>query len=180
MRGKALVVTEPGRVELTETDVAEPRGMDVLVRTEACGICMGEAHTFTGKLKPRYPALMGHEGVGTIVSIGEQVVSLKPGDSVTTLGGPALAEYYRTVGGRAAKVPEGVEKPWLWVSEPVACAVNGARGANVEIGDDACVVGCGYMGLLLLQAPPRSHMGTLIAVDVDDEKLILAKRFGPR
>lgn len=178
MKARAAVVTRPGRVELHEVDVPEPRGREVLVKTEACGICMGEVHTFTGKPKPTYPALIGHEGVGTVAAVGDQAVALKPGDRVTTLGWPVLAEYYRTVEDQAARLPPGVAKPWLWISEPVACAVNGVRGANVEVGDDVCIVGCGYMGLLLLQALPRSYMGTLIAVDIDDEKLILAKRFG--
>lgn len=178
MRAKAIAVIEPGRVELSNIDVDEPKAAEVLVKTEACGICMGDVHAFAGRSRTAYPAFIGHEGVGTVVSMGDQVVDLKPGDRVTTLGGPAFAEYYKTVEGQAAKLPEGVEKPWLWISEPAACAVNGVRGANVEIGDDVCVVGCGYMGLLLLQALPKSYTGTLIAVDLDDHKLMLAKRFG--
>lgn len=61
---------------------------------------------------------------------------------------------------------------------PLACVVNGIRGASIEIGDNVCLIGCGYMGLLLLQATPIRYMSSLVALDICDERLDLARDFG--
>jgi len=60
----------------------------------------------------------------------------------------------------------------------LACAVNGIRGSEMRIGDDVCVIGCGYMGLLLMQAMPKTIINSLVAFDIKDERLALAKKFG--
>jgi threonine dehydrogenase-like Zn-dependent dehydrogenase len=65
-----------------------------------------------------------------------------------------------------------------WISEPLACAVNGIRGSEIEVGDNVCLIGCGYMGLLLIQAMPKSVINNFVAIDIRDERLKLAKKFG--
>jgi len=149
---------------------------EVLIETKACGICMGDIYVYRGDLPGG--RVMGHEGVGVVAEIGEDVENVKVGDKVTTLGGPAFAEYYKTKSRNVAKIPFDVEDYALWISEPLACAVNGIRGASIEIGDNVCLIGCGYMGLLLLQAMPKNYINNLIALDIRDERLELAEKFG--
>ncbi|HIE14787.1 TPA: hypothetical protein EYP70_05900 [Candidatus Bathyarchaeota archaeon] len=149
---------------------------EVLIETKACGICMGEIHVYRGKLPGG--RVMGHEGVGVVAEVGEDVNNVEVGDKVTTLGGPALAKYYKTKSRNVAKIPPDMRDYALWISEPLACAVNGIRGASIEIGDNVCLIGCGYMGLLLLQAMPKNYIISLIALDIRDERLELAKEFG--
>ncbi|MEM2885913.1 MAG: zinc-binding dehydrogenase [Thermoproteota archaeon] len=96
---------------------------------------------------------------------------------MTALGGPAFAEFYLTDCRNAAKIPDDVEDFAPWISEPLACAVNGIRGSGIQIGDGVCIIGCGYMGLLLIQAMPR-NVGNLVALDIRDERLALARKFG--
>lgn len=120
------VLLDKGRAEI---EVAEPDKDEVLIETKACGICMGDVYVFQRKLPGG--SVMGHEGVGVVAEIGENVKNVKPGDKVTTLGGPAYAEYYKTKSHNVAKIPEDVNENDLvyWISEPLACAVTGIKGS---------------------------------------------------
>lgn len=165
-----------GKAESREIEVPRPGRSEILIETKACGICMGDIYVYEGRL-PSEEA-MGHEGVGVVAKVGEDVINVKCGDKVTTLGGPAFAEYYLTDRRNVAKIPDNIEDFALWISEPAACAVNGIRGSDIQIGDNVCTIGCGYMGLLLIQAMPRNIVGNIIALDIRDERLALAKKFG--
>jgi len=137
---------------------------------------MGDIYVYEGKVKSENA--MGHEGVGVVANVGEGVRNVKCGDKVTTLGGPAFADCYLTDYRNVAKIPDDIEDFTLWISEPPACAVNGIRGSEIQIGDNVCIIGCGYMGLLLIQAMPRNILGNIIAIDIRDERLALAKKSG--
>jgi len=163
-------------VKITEINVDKPGRNEVLVETKACGICQGDVYTFQGKA-PGGRA-MGHEGVGIVAEVGEDVENVKLGDKVATLGHPAFAEFHKTDYRKVAKIPDSVEDFTLWISEPLACVVNGIRGSGFQIGDNVCIIGCGYMGLLLIQAIPKSLINSFIALDVRNERLNLAEKFG--
>jgi len=175
MKVQAIFLSK-GKAESREIDMPRPVRSEVLIETKACGICMGDIYVYEGKV-PSEQA-MGHEGVGVVAEVGEDVVDFKSGDKVTTLGGPAFAEYYLTDRRNVAKIPDDVGDFSLWISEPAACAVNGIRGSGIQIGDDICTIGCGYMGLLLIQAMPRNIVGNIFALDIRDERLDLARKFG--
>ena len=161
--------------EIVDTKVDRPKGNEVLIKTKACGICMGDVYVFRGKVPGG--RVMGHEGVGIVAEIGEEVKNVRVGDKVTTLGG-AFAEYYKTDCRSVEKIPEDVEELAYWISEPAACAVNGIRGSEIQIGDNVCLIGCGYMGLLLIQVMPKTNINNLIALDIQSQRLELAREFG--
>jgi NADPH:quinone reductase-like Zn-dependent oxidoreductase len=69
---------------------------------------MGDVYVFQGKFPGE--KIMGHEGVGVIVEVGEDVKDFKPGDKVTSLGGPAFADYYKTSSQNVAKIPNNVDE----------------------------------------------------------------------
>jgi D-arabinose 1-dehydrogenase-like Zn-dependent alcohol dehydrogenase len=127
MRVQAIIVSK-GEAKMGEVEVGKPSRSEVLVETKACGICMGEVYSFTGKLSGGHA--MGHEGVGIVAEVGEEVKNVKPEDKVTTLGGPALAAFYKTACQNVAKIPDDVHDLTSWISEPAACAVNGIRGMH--------------------------------------------------
>lgn len=62
--------------------------------------------------------VVGHEGVETVVEVREDVENVDVGDMVTTLGGPAFAEYYKTKGCNVVRMPSGIDDYTLWISEP--------------------------------------------------------------
>lgn len=55
---------------------------------------------------------------------------------------------------------------------------NGIRSSEIQIADNVCVVGYGYMGLLMIQAMPKKIIDNLIALDIRSERLKLVKDFG--
>ncbi|MEM2740449.1 MAG: zinc-binding dehydrogenase [Candidatus Bathyarchaeia archaeon] len=174
---KAIRISK-GKAEIVDIEVEKPGREEVLVETRACGICMSEVNMFMGKLPGGRVA--GHEGVGIVSALGEDVVGIDIGDRVTTIGGPAFAEYYKTSVRNIERIPDYVkdEDMVYWISEPLACVVNAIRCSELEAGDDICIIGCGYMGLLIVQALPKNILGGLIAVDVKEDRLKLAESFG--
>ncbi len=175
MKAQGVFLSE-GVAKTVEIDVEEPSKNEVLIRTKACGICMWEINVFQGKIPGE--GVMGHEGAGIVAAVGEAVKNVKVGDKVTALGGSAFAEFFKSDYRNVAKVPDDVKDFSYWISEPIACVVNGIRGSEIRIGDNVCLIGCGYMGLLLIQAMPRTNINRLVALDIQDERLKLAKKFG--
>lgn len=81
---KAVVVSEvKGQWELRDRDVPEVGPNDVLVRIRACAICGTDLWITDGVLAFRdFPLVLGHEGVGEVVAVGEGVTKRKVGDRV--------------------------------------------------------------------------------------------------
>jgi S-(hydroxymethyl)glutathione dehydrogenase / alcohol dehydrogenase len=87
MKSRAAVAFGPARpLEIVEIDVAPPRKGEVLVRITHTGVCHTDAFTLSGD-DPEgiFPAVLGHEGGGIVVEVGEGVTSLAPGDHVIPL-----------------------------------------------------------------------------------------------
>src|ERR1700744_763286 len=80
-------------LNVTEVDLAEPRGREVLVRLVACGVCHTDMYTASGVDPSGYaPTVLGHEGAGFVEKVGEDVTSVTPGDLVVTLFSPQCRE----------------------------------------------------------------------------------------
>ncbi|KEY59666.1 zinc-dependent alcohol dehydrogenase [Serratia sp. DD3] len=69
---------------LKEIDIPTPGPGQILVKTEACGVCHTDLHAANGDwpLKPTLPFTPGHEGVGIVVALGSGVTAVKEGDRV--------------------------------------------------------------------------------------------------
>jgi L-iditol 2-dehydrogenase len=81
---KALLLSEYGRLDVTDMDVPAIGDEDVLVRVRACGICGSDIHGYTGITGRRIPPLvMGHEAAGVIERTGSAVRGFGAGDRVT-------------------------------------------------------------------------------------------------
>lgn len=87
MKSRAAVAFGPGKpLEVVEIDVAPPKAGEALVRITHTGVCHTDAFTLSGD-DPEgvFPAVLGHEGAGVVVEVGEGVTSVKPGDHVIPL-----------------------------------------------------------------------------------------------
>ena len=85
MHSRAALVVEPGRVDLTEIQIAPPRDGEVILKVEAAGVCRTDYKVSKGLQSgraPRYPMLLGHEGAGVVELVGPGVTRLKEGDRV--------------------------------------------------------------------------------------------------
>ncbi|QOY63089.1 S-(hydroxymethyl)glutathione dehydrogenase/class III alcohol dehydrogenase [Lysobacter sp. H21R4] len=87
MKSRAAVAFEAGKpLQIVEIDVEPPRKGEVLVKITHTALCHTDAFTLSGD-DPEgvFPAVLGHEGAGIVVEVGEGVTSVKPGDHVIPL-----------------------------------------------------------------------------------------------
>lgn len=90
----------------------------------------------------------------------------------------AFAEYIVVPEHIVYKLPEKVSFEQAAMVEPVAVASHAIRLTPINLGDTVLVVGTGMIGLFLIQVLKLSNAGCIIAIDLDDKKLGLAKKFG--
>lgn len=86
MKSKAALLMEvPGKWEVVEVDVDEPRANEVLLRNIAAGLCHSDEHHATGDSDRQHlPYCGGHEGSAIVEAVGPGVSTVKPGDHVVT------------------------------------------------------------------------------------------------
>src|SRR3954451_7299171 len=94
MRIRAAVLEEFGApLAVQDVELAGPGPGEVLVRLLACGVCHTDLYTASGADPSGYaPAVLGHEGCGTVEAVGDGVGSVAPGDRVVTLFSPQCGE----------------------------------------------------------------------------------------
>jgi len=94
MRTRAAVAVAPGKpLEIMEVNLADPKEGEVLVEIKATGLCHTDAFTLSGQdPEGMFPAILGHEGAGVVLSVGPGVTTLKPGDHVIPLYTPECRE----------------------------------------------------------------------------------------
>ncbi len=126
-------------------------------------------------LTPSSAAPPGHEAIGYVAKVGPGVEGLKEGDRVTG-GGFATVRNLKATS--AYLIPPSGLADEYWLVEPLSCVVTGVDHCALKIGDRVAVVGCGFMGLLLVQCLARSFVDELIAIDIVPRRLELADRFG--
>jgi L-iditol 2-dehydrogenase len=90
----------------------------------------------------------------------------------------AFAEYVAVPRRIAFKMPEGLKFEHAAMIEPVSVVVHATGLAKVKLGDTAVVIGTGMIGLLAVQALRAAGYGRIIAVDLEDNKLAIAKQLG--
>jgi propanol-preferring alcohol dehydrogenase len=207
---KAAVVREFGEpLVLEDRPVPEPAPGQVCVRMIASGLCHTDIHAASGDwpVKPTPPFVPGHEGVGTVHSVGTGVTTPTVGDLVAVpwLGyacceckhcrtgwetlclrqqntgysvDGGFAEYFLADAAFAAPVPVGISP---FDAAPLTCAgvttYKAVKVGNVGPTDLVAISGVGGLGHLALQYA-KIFGGTVAAIDVTDEKLQLAKELG--
>lgn len=178
MKGKVAILNEPGRFTVENREIT--CGDDeVLIKVAVCGLCNWEKGFFTGALPTAPDSTLGHEWAGTVIETGKNVTGFEHGDKVTVL--PAelegFAEYAKVKMERCFKLADDIDVHEAFM-EPLKCVVTVCRSAQPEVGDFGVIVGCGPMGLWCVQALSGHLLSGLIAVDIDDNKLEMAKKFG--
>lgn len=91
---RAAVAFEAGKpLEIETVQLEGPRAGEVLVEMKATGLCHTDAFTMSGDdPEGLFPAILGHEGAGVVVEVGEGVTSLAVGDHVIPLYTPECRE----------------------------------------------------------------------------------------
>ncbi len=94
MKTRAAVAMQAGKpLEVMEVNLEGPKAGEVLVEIKATGICHTDEFTLSGAdPEGLFPAILGHEGAGIVLEVGEGVTSLQPGDHVIPLYTPECRE----------------------------------------------------------------------------------------
>ncbi len=90
----------------------------------------------------------------------------------------AFAEFVKIPQHILCALPENLPYEQAAFAEPVSIALHGISRVPLEKGDSVVVVGAGLIGLLVIQALKAKGAGTVIAVDLDEQRLALAKELG--
>jgi NADPH:quinone reductase-like Zn-dependent oxidoreductase len=160
MKTKAAKLVAPKRFEVVDVELPQIARDEVLIKVIACGICTTELPVFDGLVVgtpgvsfryKEYPASLGHEVVGTVVTAGEDAAGFTPGDPVTgmTYSGCGFAQHMIEKANKLVKVPADVRLEHA-LGEPLMSVVNVMRQAAPEFGDDVFIVGDGFLSLLLV------------------------------
>ena len=138
-----------------------------------------------GRARHAYPmGPLGHEGGGTIVEMGSAVEEylgggkIQNGDRVGALIYPTFTDYWVTDATCVQPIPEGVSFEVGCLYEPLGCAAWAALHMGVKLGDFVAVNGVGFAGNIMLQGAIKAGASKVIAVDIVQKKLDIAKELG--
>jgi len=203
---KAIQISHNQELNIIDVEKPQVGAGEVLLKMEYVGFCGSDINTFMGRnTMALNPVIPGHEIGATIVEIGAGVpTNLKPGMVVTCNpytncgncascrnGRVNACQHNETLGvQRNGAMKEYIVIPWQKVIpagtldvkttaivEPMSVGFHAVNRAQVTDIDVVMVIGCGMVGLgAVVRAALRG--ATVIAADIDDEKLELAHRLG--
>jgi propanol-preferring alcohol dehydrogenase len=207
---KAAVVRTFGQpLAIEAMPVKRPGKNEILVKVIASGVCHTDLHAANGDwpVKPELPLIPGHEGLGYVAAIGEDVDYVKEGDIVgvpwlytacghcehcitgwETLcfgqrnGGYSVdgsyAEYVIADARYVARLPAGINFTEM---APILCAgvtvYKGLKETEVKPGQWVAISGIGGLGHVAVQYAKAMGMH-VAAIDISDDKLALARKLG--
>ena len=175
MRVKNVRYTPGGGAEIVEVDVREPGPGEVQVEVAACGICSWDIQTFKAGGDSAFAAPPGHEGVGYVAKLGAGVSGIEIGQRVA---GGGFGRLRNLPASRVYEIPDSDLEDSHWIVEPVSCVVTGMDHCHLRAGERLAMVGCGFMGLMMIQGLKGAGADQLIALDVHDRRLELALGMG--
>ncbi len=180
MKTRAAQLAAPGKMVLAERELTlGPE--DVLVKGHLSGVCGSDKAMYRGDIpdKITLPLWIGHESGGTVIEVGSKVREYAPGDKVMVFSWcNTFADHYVVPVSGLQPVPAGLDMDLASLGEPVACAMYSALTCGVQLGDIAVVYGMGFAGGIIAQAIKRMGAYKLIAIDVAEQKLDIARRMG--
>jgi len=179
-------IVDKKRIEIREVPKPKPGKGEILVRIAFNAICGSEFPAYLGIATglPHYLGILnypfgpfGHEGSGTVEEIGEGVRGFTPGDRVVGVGG--YADYCVVPeDGAITKIPEGIS---LRDASLAAMALEGdfaVRILQVKPAESVLIAGMGPGGMFVLESLRERGVSLVIAADLLDGRLHLAKELG--
>ena len=203
---KAAKILKPGVVNIVELDKPKVGTEEILIKLKALGLCGSDLKTYQGQNQMViYPRIPGHEIAGEIVQTGENVSSeFQVGQLVTVSPYSSCGKCVACRQGRVNCCPDnqtlGVQRDGAAVEfitvpynkvflvgdlpaeqiaciEPLSVGWHATNRAQIRSEDIILVFGCGMIGLGVIAASVYKG-AKVIAVDIDDLKLIKAKTLG--
>lgn len=203
----AILVEQNKPLQVETIELPQELGFgQVLVKVIYSGICGAQLNEISGAKGPDkfLPHLLGHEGSAVVIDVGPGVTTVKPDDHVVmhwrpSAGIQAAPANYSCNGkkinsgwvttfnthavvseNRVTTIPKGFD---LRIAPLFGCAVTTALGvinndAQLKVGQSVVIFGVGGVGLNIAQISELSSADPIVCVDIVDEKLAWAKKFG--
>lgn len=203
---KAILIPAPADLRVVDIEKPEVKSGEVLLKIKYVGFCGSDLNTFLGRNPMvKLPVIPGHEVGATIEAVGTDVpagfmadmpVTVNPYTNCGTCaacrnGRVNACEHNETFGvQRNGAMSEYLSLPWQKVIpadgisprdcaliEPMSVGFHAVSRGQITDIDTVLVIGCGMIGIgAIVRAALRG--ATVIAVDLDDDKLALAKQIG--
>lgn len=197
-----------GEVKVVEKEIPKVGAGEALVEVEYCGVCHTDLHVANGDFGKVPGRILGHEGIGIVKEVAPDVKTLKIGDRISiawffegcgvceycTTGRETLcrnvknagysvdggmAEYCLVTADYAVKVPDGLDPAQ---ASSITCAgvtcYKAIKVSDVKPGQWIAIYGCGGLGNLAIQYAKHVFNAHVIAVDINEDKLNLAREVG--
>jgi threonine dehydrogenase-like Zn-dependent dehydrogenase len=203
---KAISLLAPRQIDIVDLPVPELGPEDVMVDVYYVGLCGSDLNMYRGTFPlGTFPRIPGHEVSGIIAAKGERVPeSIHEGSRVTLspysecgvcpacrAGRPNCCQFNQTFGLQRdgamtsqfavhySKVfaSNSLSLQELALVEPLSVGYHAANRGRVTETDTVLVMGCGAIGIGVIAAAARKG-ATVIASDVEDDKLADARKFG--
>lgn len=202
---RAAVFYGPHDVRSEERDVPQLGEDDVLIAPQYVGICGSDIEAYN---KGGYAegTIIGHEFVGTVRGTGGSVSAVREGDYVTAsavwpcgrcgacrAGRPslckdlveiginsdgAMADFFRTPSAMVYKLPKTIDPATGPLIDPLSNIIHAVRISTFKPGASAAVVGCGPIGLLLINFLKLSGASKIVGYETSPGRLQLASKLG--
>ena len=208
MKALAKLKAEPG---IWMTDVPEPvcGHNDLRIRIRKTAICGTDTHIFNwdawSRATIRVPMVIGHEYVGEVVEVGQEVGGFKVGDRVTGEGHitcgycrncragrrhlcrntvgvgvnrqGCFAEYLVIPAFNAYRLPDAVSDDLASIFDPFGNAVHTALSFDL-VAEDVLITGAGPIGIMAVAVARHCGARHVVITDVNEYRLALARRMG--
>lgn len=205
---KAAVVTQDHKVSLEDKTLRSLKPGEALVKTEFCGVCHTDLHVKNADFGDVTGRILGHEGIGKVIEVADDVTALKVGDRVSiawmyaacgrceyctsgretlcrdvqnagyTVDG-AMAEEVIVNANYAVKVPDDLDPA---AASSITCAgvttYKAVKVSKIKPGQWIGIFGIGGLGNLALQYAKNVFNAKVVAFDISDDKLNFAKELG--
>lgn len=185
-----------------------PQKGEALIRTAYVGMCGSDMPRVIKGEVPFFPSTIGHEFSAVVEEVGEGVTSLKKGDKVAIApllvcgkckncieGNPGqcinakflglrvpdvggLAEYNVLPEENLVKCPKDMDLKYAAMAEPVTVALHAMNLMHFTPEKPVAIIGAGTIGMLAVQCAHAFGAKTMYVFDVDDRRLMQAKKFG--
>jgi len=202
---QALELTQPGILSLVQRPIPQPAAGQVLLRVDAAGVCMTDAHIFHGHFAIPTPRVLGHEIVGTVTALGAdldpallgQRVGVQParfcGACPACLAGmPELCANFQCLGNthdggyadyvvvdadQVAPLGDLPAELGTWL-EPLACVLHALGRVVVKADQPVLIAGAGTFGKLFTQVLTRHYGLSVGIVDPNPSRIAQAQAMG--
>ncbi|MBE6614627.1 MAG: hypothetical protein E7631_04900 [Ruminococcaceae bacterium] len=203
---RAVVIEQPGVMQLKNVPVPEPVKGFVRVKVASCAICATDLEVIDGRIAARYPLIPGHEWSGVVDAVGEGVDESWIGKRVIGSNDVvcctcdacrsgnwrycrefkeigfkqdgAYAEYVQVPAYGLYELPESVSFAEAALCEPLGVAIGTMKKTGVVFGQTALIMGAGSIGLCMLEICRVMGLRKITVCDLLEDRLAIAAERG--